>query len=178
MPLYARRFFTVVDVLSETLAIAMLAVAFGVVALGIAGRYVLVTPFPWTVEIGRFAFVWLCLSGIALTERRRAHFQITFIADGLPRQGRRALAVIREIVVFTVLALFMVESIKFGRVGASGISSVLEIPLSYIYLALPVAVVLTMINRARCIIEDVLNPDLERTRLEALARGESTGGSA
>ena len=178
MPQYARRYFTVVDILSETLAVAMLAVAFGVVALGIAGRYVLVTPFPWTVEVGRFAFVWLCLSGIALTERRRAHFQITFLVDGLPLQAQRVLAVVREVVIFTVLALFMVESIKFGRVGANGISSVLEIPLGYIYLALPISVVLTAINRVRCILEDVLDPDLQRTRLEAIARGEQTGGSA
>ncbi|GAB5378249.1 MAG: hypothetical protein AcusKO_47110 [Acuticoccus sp.] len=178
MPLYARRFFTVVDILSETLAIAMLVVAFGVVALGVAGRYVLVTPFPWTVEIGRFAFIWLCLSGIALTERRRAHFQITFIAEGLPLRAQRVLAVVREIVIFTVLALFMVESIKFGYVGANSISSVLELPLSYVYLALPVAVVLTAINRIRCILEDALDPDLRRTRREAIARGEQTGGSA
>ncbi len=178
MPLLARRFFAVVDILSEALAIAMLLVAFGVVALGVAGRYVLVTPFPWTVEIGRFAFIWLCLSGIALVERRRAHFQITFMADALPPQGQRVLAVIREIVIFTVLALFLVESIKFGQVGASGISSVLEIPLTYIYIALPVAVVLTAINRIRCIVEDLNDPDREAHRRERLARGEATGGSA
>lgn len=178
LPPYVKRFFAAIDFLSEAVAVAMLTVAFAVVAIGIAGRYVLVTPFPWTVEIGRFAFIWLCLSGIALTERRRAHFQIAFIADGLPAPARRVLAVIREIIIFTVLGLFMVESIKFGRVGASGISSVLEIPLSYIYLALPLAVVLTTINRVRCIVEDVLNPDLQVARREAIAHGDQTGGSA
>lgn len=167
-----------VDVASETLAVAMLLLAFGVVALGVAGRYVLVTPFPWTVEIGRFAFIWLCLSGLALTERRRAHFQITLLADKLSPAGRRVLAVVREVVVFVVLALFLVDSIKFGRIGANAFSSVLELPLQYIYVALPISVALTAINRMRCVAEDWLDPDGAAARLKNdLAQGEATGGS-
>lgn len=144
-----RRLFKALDAANEAAALLMLLTTIVVVFLAAASRYVFANPIPWTEEVARFAFIWLAFVGISIAERHDAHFRIGFFVDQLPHRARRAVLVFDEIVVFAVLIMLLIEGIRFGRLGAQGLSAVLELPLHYIYMALPIAVGLTIVNRIR-----------------------------
>lgn len=173
----SNKFFRALDVFGEALAILMLLAGFVAVALSVFSRYVFVTPIPWTVEVARFGFIWLSLAGISVTERRRAHFSMDFVVDLMPGGVQRVLFILRECIIFAVLVLLLVQGIKFGRIGANSLSPVLEIPLEYIYLALPVSVALTIVNRLRVVAEDLRDGAMSGLHPDRMAQGHSTGES-
>lgn len=173
----SRNFFRAIDISSEVLAVTMLIVGFLVVALGIMSRYVLPTPIPWTLEVARFSFIWLSLSGIAIVERKRAHFRIELLVLTMPIPLQRAIFFVREAVILTVLALLLFQGLRFTQLGLNSYSTTLEIPLHIVYVALPLSVLLTMINRLRVVREDFIDlysPDPQAARE---ARTASPGGT-
>ncbi|WP_162623033.1 TRAP transporter small permease [Billgrantia lactosivorans] len=173
----SRNLFRAIDIFSEVLAISMLIVGFLVVALGVMSRYVFSTPVPWTGEVARFAFIWLSLSGIAVVERKRAHFRIDMLVLTMPIALQRLIFFIREAVILTVLALMLIQGLQFTYLGLNAYSTTLQIPLYIVYGALPLSVTFTLVNRLRVVSEDFkdlysLNPQAAQK-----ARATSSGGT-
>ena len=149
--------FRVFDAANDAAAIFMLVTTVVVVFLAAASRYVFKNPLPWTEEVARFAFIWLSFIGISIAERTNVHFRITYFINKVPKKPKKFVWMFNELIIFTALFLLLFEGMKFGRMGAQGISAVLELPLDYIYVALPVAFGLTIINRLRASIETLLS---------------------
>ncbi|EPC00358.1 hypothetical protein L861_13875 [Litchfieldella anticariensis FP35 = DSM 16096] len=173
----SRNFFRAIDIFSEVLAVTMLIVGFLVVALGVLSRYVLSTPVPWTVEVARFAFIWLSLSGIAVVERKRAHFRIDMLVLKMPIVLQRLSFFVREAVILTVLALLLFQGLRFTQLGLNAYSTTLQIPLYIVYAALPLSVTLTLVNRLRVVCEDFKDLYSSNPQAAREARAASSGGS-
>lgn len=137
------------DILCDSTSIIILNLTVAVVFLQVVARYVLKIPISWTEEVARFAFIWMVFVGIAITERQKAHFRITFLVDRAPARMRYGLWLAGELLVFGALGWLLLESIRFVGMGARQISAAMELRLHYVYSALAVAVVLAIINRAR-----------------------------
>ncbi len=137
------------DVLCDSTSIIILNLTVAVVFLQVVARYVLKIPISWTEEVARFAFIWMVFVGIAITERQKAHFRITFLVDRVPGRLRYGLWLLGELLVFGALGWLLLESIRFVGMGARQISAAMELRLHYVYSALAVAVVLAIVNRAR-----------------------------
>jgi len=150
------------DVLCDSTSIVILNLTVAVVFLQVIARYVLQIPIGWTEEVARFAFIWMVFLGIAITERQKAHFRITFVVDRFPGRARFALWLLGEILIFGALGWLLVESIRFVGMGARQVSAAMEMRLHYVYAALPAAVVLAIVNRTRqfvaTLIERPANP--------------------
>lgn len=141
--------FRTLDRLCDATALIILNLTVSVVFLQVLARYVLKIPISWTEEVARFAFIWMVFVGIAVTERQKAHFRITFLVDRLPPPTRFKLWVLGEVLVFGALGWLLYESLRFVDMGARQVSAAMEMRLHYIYAALPTAVVLAIVNRAR-----------------------------
>lgn len=146
---FAPKAWRVLDIANEAAGFLMLLTTIVVVFLAVLGRYVFAIPLPWTEEVARFAFIWLAFIGLSVAERHNAHFRISYFVDRLPDRPKSWIFVFNELVVFSVLATLLVEGIRFSAMGMQGLSSVMELPLHYIYMALPIAVCLTIVNRSR-----------------------------
>lgn len=151
-----KRVLKLFDVANDVVAAFMLLTTVVVVFMAAMSRYVFRDPLPWTVEVAQFAFIWLAFVGISIAERLNVHFRITYFINKIPRKKKRLVWLIDEAMIFAALFLLLFEGVKFGVLGAKGISAVLEIHLDYIYVALPIAVGLTIINRLRVVVETLL----------------------
>lgn len=137
------------DFLNNAVAIFLLITAVVVVFMAAASRYAFHSPIAWTEEIARFSFIWLAFAGVSIAERMNVHFQITFFIHKVPRTAQKYVWMIDEVIVLGILTVLFFDAIQFGQMGQKTLSAVFEMPLSYIYVALPTAVVLTFINRVR-----------------------------
>ncbi len=151
------KFLKAFDIANEAASIFLLLTTVVVVFVAAASRYVFKNPVPWTEEVARFAFIWLAFVGVSIAERMKVHFRITYFINMIPERQKRYVWLFDEVLVFAALAYLLFEGLKFGEMGARGISAVLEIRLNFIYIALPVAVGLTMINRLRNGIEILIS---------------------
>ncbi|MFA5028938.1 MAG: TRAP transporter small permease subunit, partial [Candidatus Methylomirabilota bacterium] len=62
---------------------------------------------------------------------------------------RFGLWLLGEVLVLGALGWLLYESIRFAAMGARQVSAAMELRLHYVYSALPVAVVLAIVNRVR-----------------------------
>ena len=145
-------FFKVLDRLNDAASVIMLITTIVVIFLAVLSRYVFRNPIPWTEEVGRFAFIWLVFLGISIAERMQSHFRITFFILKAPKHIQKRVWIFSEIIIFLALLLLLKEGLQFSRMGSRAISAVMEMRLDFIYVALPLAVFLTLVNRVRNVI--------------------------
>ena len=122
------------------LANASLAALVLVLAAQIFFRYVLHIGLSWSEEISRFVFVWFVYISASLAAQRGSHIRVTLFARLLPVPDR-----------FVFLLADLVWVIFNAFVVAAGVmlvtrtlkypvySTLLFIPLAYIYLVIPLA---------------------------------------
>lgn len=129
-------------------------------------RYVLAISVPWTEEVARWLYVWVIFLGSALALRERIHLKITFAEERLT--GRAAALwdfAIRLLVILFLVGILggsisMMDSVQSVRAGSFPIS------MSYLYLSLPVSLVLMLVVGLIQVVESLktlLKPSRERT---------------
>jgi C4-dicarboxylate transporter DctQ subunit len=78
----------------EFIAAAMLAAMFLTFLLQIFSRYILLTPFGWTLELCLILWVWIVFFGCAFMVRERDHVTFDIFYLAAPRRLRQILALI------------------------------------------------------------------------------------
>lgn len=86
-----KRWFTTA---TECIAAAMLAAMFATFLLQIFSRYVMQTPFGWTLELCLILWVWVVFFGNAFIVRERDHVTFDIFYLAAPRRLRQVLALI------------------------------------------------------------------------------------
>lgn len=79
---------------TEAIAAAMLAAMFLTFVLQIFGRYVLVSPFGWTLELCLALWIWIVFWGNAFVVRDRDHVRFDILYFAVPKGPRKVLALI------------------------------------------------------------------------------------
>ncbi len=118
---------------AEFIAAAMLAAMFLTFLLQIFSRYVLQTPFGWTVEFCLMMWIWIVFFGNAFVVRERDHvtFDIFYLAASRPIRRIFALITAAAIVVGMVLSFLpTLDWIDFLKIKKS---ATLKIPLRTVY---------------------------------------------
>jgi C4-dicarboxylate transporter, DctQ subunit len=78
----------------ESIAAAMLAAMFFTFLLQIFSRYILVTPFGWTLEFCLILWVWIVFFGNAFLVREKDHVTFDILYLAVPRRGQQVLALV------------------------------------------------------------------------------------
>jgi TRAP-type C4-dicarboxylate transport system permease small subunit len=142
----------VAEIISVILLIAITIIVF--VAVG--ARYVFRTPFEWSEEFARYGFIWICFLGFALAEKSGDHFRITYFADKMSAKLRFAVEIFLNGLILVVMYQFFTESMNYYEQGKSGISTIMVIPLNYIYAALPAGIVFMALNRIKIFADTII----------------------
>ncbi|MCZ8124895.1 MAG: TRAP transporter large permease subunit [Magnetospirillum sp.] len=120
----------------ETLCGALLVGTVLVALLQVFCRYVLNSALSWPEELGRFGLVWFVFLGTALLTRRNRHIVIEMVPRALSPAGRLVHAwIARAVSACCAVFLFFCGTDLVD--SASFISPALEIPLKFVYLAIP-----------------------------------------
>lgn len=108
-------------------------------------RYLFSSSLLWIEELGRFMFVWLMFLGISVGVYQGKHIAITFMLDILPAWGAKAFNILATLLVGVFFAFLTVKGADFALINLAGESSVLFIPLGYVYFIMPVASALSVL---------------------------------
>jgi TRAP-type C4-dicarboxylate transport system permease small subunit len=137
------------------LCCALLAVLCVVVFLSVVFRTILKIPLPWSLELARYLFVWLCWLGAAVGIQRRSHFGIHLLVNALPG----AFHFIARLLVFIPVALFFGAIAWYGGYLAIDnwrqASPSLGVPMTFPYAAVPVGGLLMLVHWIEVHLEDL-----------------------
>ncbi|QCG99331.1 TRAP transporter small permease (plasmid) [Azospirillum sp. TSA2s] len=163
LPPALRRIIRVVDGFNAAL-LAVLSLGLGVLACmafaQVIARYVVGEPLIWSEELIRYALIWTVFLGAGIGVRRGLLASVELIAQTVPRPLRRALSLACAL----VSALFWAVLLGYGVSildAVEGITSGnMEIPMSTVYLAVPIGAALALINTL-VVVVDPPAPSLE-----------------
>ena len=108
-------------------------------------RYIFASSLLWIEELGRFMFVWLMFLGISIGVYQGKHIAITFMLEVLPAWGAKAFNILSTVLVGAFFGFLAYKGLDFALINIAGESSVLFIPLGYVYLIMPVSSVLCVL---------------------------------
>lgn len=121
----------------DLLLAAMLAVLVASLAWQVFGRYVLDRAPSWSEELARFLMVWITMLGAAAVSRGHGHIAVTTLPDALGPGLRRALGVVRDLVVLWVAWTIGVHGAALADLLSFQASPAFEVSMALPYAALP-----------------------------------------
>ncbi|QDU71448.1 Sialic acid TRAP transporter permease protein SiaT [Mucisphaera calidilacus] len=112
----------------------------------VIGRYILTDPPAWTEELATILFTWLVFVGASLALKRNEHFVVAVFVDWLPdRLGSAARGIAHTLVAICCLVLIW-YGVGLTISGHDVDTAVLELPRSWVYLAIPVGALLMLLR--------------------------------
>ncbi|ALM52391.1 TRAP transporter small permease [Halomonas huangheensis] len=140
--------------LISTLRIAVGLLVVGVVfcvCANVFGRFVLNTSYSWAEEMSRVLFIWLVLLGAGLGSLERQHVAVTWFKDMAPTGLRRVLSLLAIAIIYVVCICIL---LGFNELisGFTSATPMLGIPRTWLYSAMPVMAVLTLIANTLALI--------------------------
>jgi TRAP-type C4-dicarboxylate transport system permease small subunit len=116
-----------------------------VALLGVVFRYIMLSPFEWTEELARFLMLWLGFLAMNIALRRNQHIAINFFGNRLPPALLRLLGYFIDVLV----GLFLYYLLKQGYLMTTRTlmtTSTLNISMFWIYMAVPLGALMTVIQ--------------------------------
>jgi C4-dicarboxylate transporter DctQ subunit len=118
---------------TEFFAAAMLATMFLTFLLQIFSRYVLQTPFGWTLELCLTLWIWIVFFGNAFIVRERDHVTFDIFYLAAPRRVRQILALISAGAIIVGMAWAFLPTLDWIDWLKIKKSATLKIPLRTVY---------------------------------------------
>ena len=95
---------------AEAVAALLLAALFLTFLVQVFSRYVLQTPFGWTLELSLILWVWLVFFASAFALRDRDHVRFDLLAQAAPTRLRRAMALVSAAALALAMAAALLPS--------------------------------------------------------------------
>ena len=112
----------------------------------VASRYVFSNPSTVTEELVLICFVWMGLLGAAYLFGKQEHMAMTFLFDKLSEKNQTKVKLFYEVIIMAFAVLVLVfGGWNMSQLSMGQLSSSLQIPMGYIYLALPLSGTITAI---------------------------------
>lgn len=109
-------------------------------------RFVLRDPSTITEQLARYGFVWLVVINAAYVFGQRGHMNIGFVVGKFSESAQKILAIIAELLILVFMVVVMIwGGMENVQVGMTQLDSALPIMMGYLYLALPISGVITII---------------------------------
>lgn len=115
---------------------------------GVVRRYILGAPIIWLEEIQMGCIVWIVFIGAGAVFRSGGHVAIEILVEVLPRQAQKVIHILTSLFVGGLLVYLMMMGGALTRQMAESfrMTSILRIPYTYIYGAMPVGCFLMLVN--------------------------------
>lgn len=127
------------------------------VTLQVFSRYLLNAPVVFTEELVRFLLIWLGLLGGAYTFGVKGHIALTLVLDKFNLKTKNIINIAIDIVVL-LLALFVlvIGGMKLISITHNQLSSVLVIPIWWVYGCAPLSGVIIIFYQIYYIIKNLI----------------------
>lgn len=136
------KFRLMLDKVLAVLVVTIMAVLVLDVLWQVASRYILKNPSSFTDELAGFLLIWVSLFGAAYATGQKAHLAIELLPQKLTPQNKKKLDVVINVLValFSFL-VFVLGGLRLVYITLSldQLSSALQLPIGYVYLAIPLS---------------------------------------
>ncbi|GAB7079420.1 TRAP transporter small permease [Megalodesulfovibrio paquesii] len=132
----------------EIIVITMLSGMTFLVGLQVIMRYVMQNSLSWSEELSRYMFIWLVNIGISYGVRTKRHISVDVLNTILPRNKAAYLSIIADLLFlcFALIVIFNGADVAQRIMKTGQASPALEIPMCFVYGALPVGFSLVCIR--------------------------------
>lgn len=142
-------FWRVYEGLVNGVAVTLFAAMVAVTALGVFFRYVLNSALPWAEEADRYLFIWLSFIGASITMRRKAHIAVDILVRYIRPALREWVVLMAQVCVLAFLVVVFRASRLVIEVTSHTRATATDVPMSWVYLAVPVGCILIGIETLR-----------------------------
>jgi TRAP-type C4-dicarboxylate transport system permease small subunit len=137
-----------VNLLAETLVGLLMAVMILDIFVQVICRYVLESSLSWSEELARYLFVWVIFIGASVAVRRGQHIALTAITAALPETARFFATILTLVAFIAFLLLLSWACVPLIVNARFTVSSELEIPIAWVYVAAPIGSLLSVLHLA------------------------------
>lgn len=124
-----------------SVAIALLATIVVLVLVAAVSRK-LGSPIIWSLEVSTALFVWLVVLAVDIAMQNNRHFGLSIVLDNVSRDMRRRIEIANIVVVMLLLCYLLYFAAINVPLMHKRMLGALQIPKSYIHLAMPVGILL------------------------------------
>ena len=133
---------TLMDLLAKGVELVMISITVMMVSLvsyQVFQRYVLHYTPPWSEEMAVYLMIWFGVIGMAAGIRRNSHMALNYFADLMPKPVQIVLEYFKYAITIIYASILVYEGMKMVLLTTQQRSPGMGIPISYVYLALPVS---------------------------------------
>jgi TRAP-type C4-dicarboxylate transport system permease small subunit len=134
-----------VDGIVRWVVIVLMFVMTVAVFLQILFRYVFNIPLGWSEEMARFSFVWVSFFGASALMRVREHINVSVFVDRFPPRLRTVAVFLANICALICVYFFLVGGIALTSNEWRQLAPAMEIPMGWVYLAIPISSALMVV---------------------------------
>lgn len=131
--------------ISEIVLASMMSVIIILLLLGVISRYIFGKPLSFTEEAARLFFVWVVFLGAVEALRRNQHIRIESFFNIFPKNIKKIINKIIILIITAVLILLVFTGLKVVKSTSFASLTVLPLPASSFYLAVPFSSVLMLV---------------------------------
>jgi TRAP-type C4-dicarboxylate transport system permease small subunit len=126
--------------LVEWWSVGLLVLMVAIVVVGVFFRYVIDASLAWYDEFASYLMVWLTFYGAVVVSYRRRHISFDILAEGLGPKGRRAAAIVAELLVLA----FQIILAYWGWIALEAMAfdtavSLTWVRMTWVYSVLPIS---------------------------------------
>ena len=123
--------------IQEIISGTALSIVIASVCYGVVSRYVLHRPATWANELATVTFTWVVFIGASAAFKHKMHIGIDLLVKNAPSKIRTALVISANLIILIFLGYVTVSGLSFSIVSYKQPTSVLRIPKTFVFLAVP-----------------------------------------
>lgn len=129
--------------------------------INVVARFVFNEGIDWAFELTSYLFIWSAMFGAAYLFRIGGNIRVTILIDLLPKRISKLIIILVDLIILFYLVLvayfgyLFIFDPDFGIYESGEVSVDLNIPIWYIYLILPLSMVIAAILTIYKFIEDI-----------------------
>lgn len=136
----------ILNQIAEKMCIVILAVMVVLVVWQVVSRYIFQAPVPWSEALSKYLFIWLVLINGAYIFGKKEHMNIGYFKGKLPLGIQRVLDYLIEIITLVfALGILTWGGYMAVKIGFPQKDAAFTISMGYIYLAIPISGILTVL---------------------------------
>ena len=129
-----------------------------IVALQIVVRFALprlglVISVPWSEELARYLMIWCIFLGSAVAARSGALIAVDSFPDALPERWGDLVRLAALVITIAFFGLMIWLGLRWVEFGETETSTVMNMPMAWVYMALPSGGIVAILNIVAFIVE-------------------------
>lgn len=152
-----KRTLDTIELAIKVICRVLIGVIVAVLFYAVVMRYVFHYPPSWSIEVGRYLFIWMVILSAALVTREQSHVQITFLVNLLPKRLRFLWLTFIRVLMMGFCWLMIQQGLVIYPIVASAASPCLGISMGWWYLSIPVGGLLMGVYILETIVKSIID---------------------